>query len=479
MLFRRQRSSDLESAYQALAQGEYDVALAMMENAAKRANRQSQGPSWLQLAALYGLYGEDGIENGQPALRRAVTADPNLASHPLYRALFWEFAAYKGGSVGDVKRGVKDVPETGEDVASYHAAAALFAVDASKTAARRLEAIDVDSLPAYLRWRRWSLLGQCWESMGEWLQAIDAFTQAIELAPPSEREPERLSLAGALVELGRTEEAVRILSEVEDDNLRPEELSVHRYLLGRSHLELGNPNLALELLSEAVPTGRDTADDGSAEGVDGHGSGSYSVDFATAQALSALRRYPEALRAYQWALAKAPAEHRAYTQHEAAFAMIECDELMRADEMLNEVVSDPSYPHRADALADLADVRLRSGEFESAQVVAEQALELGATAPACLTLGNIAYEYYRLEEAASWFEQAISDSQVGDPYWVSAHQLLADVYAQLGDEYAARTLMHARSALEHTEPTSEWHLPLTQYVEEAKRRLGGFDRLLN
>src|SRR5690606_33549840 len=338
MLFRRHRASELESAYQALAQGDYDVALAMMESAAKRASRQSQGPSWLQLAALYGLYGEDGIENGQPALRRAVTADPNLASHPLYRALFWEFAAYKGGSVGDVKRGVKDVPETGEDVASYHAAAALFAVDAPKSAARRLEVIDVESLPAYLRWRRWSLLGQCCEAMGEWIEAIDAFTQAIDLAPPSEREPERLSLAGALVELGRTEEAVQILSEVEDDNLRPDELAVHRYLLGRSHLELGNPNLALELLSEAVPTDR-----AGAEGVDGPdgaptGSGSYSVDFATAQALSALRRYPEALAAYQWALAKAPAEHRAYTQHEAAYAMIECDRLLQADEMLTEVV---------------------------------------------------------------------------------------------------------------------------------------------
>ena len=172
MLFRRQRTTDLESAYQALAQGDYDVALAMMENVAKRANRQSQGPSWLQLAALYGLYGEDGIENGQPALRRAVTADPTLASHPLYRALFWEFAAYKGGSIGDVKRGLKDVPESGEDVASYHAAAALFAVDAPKSAARRLEAIDVDALPAYLRWRRWSLLGQCWEAMGEWQDGL-------------------------------------------------------------------------------------------------------------------------------------------------------------------------------------------------------------------------------------------------------------------------------------------------------------------
>lgn len=142
-------------------------------------------------------------------------------------------------------------------------------------------------------------------------------------------------------------------------------------------------------------------------------------------------------------------------------------------------MSDPSYPHRGDALADLADVRLRYGDLEGAQHAAEQALELGATAAACLTLGNIAYEYYNLEEAVSWFEQAVSSSQPGDPYWVSAHQMLADVYAQMGEAHAAKVLMHAKAALEYTEPSSEWHLPLTQYVEEARAALGGHDRLLN
>ena len=147
--------------------------------------------------------------------------------------------------------------------------------------------------------------------------------------------------------------------------------------------------------------------------------------------------------------------------------------------VLAEVVSDPSYSHRAEALADLADVRFRRGEFETAETLAEQALELGATAPACITLGNIAYEYYRMEEAASWFEQAVSASAAGDPFWVSAHQMLADVYAQMGEEHAEQVLLHARAALEHTDSASEWYLPLTQFVDEAKARLGGFDRLLN
>src|SRR5690606_28216405 len=339
--------------------------------------------------------------------------------------------------------------------------------DAPKSAGRRLAAIDEARLPAYLRWRRWSLLGQCREAMGEWEGAAEAFAHAVALAPPAEREPERLSLAGALVELGRTEEAVAALNEVDGEQLRPEELTVHRYLLGRAHLELGNPNRALELLTEAHALGG------------GEGGPSYSVAFATAQALTALGRYQEAKEWFSRALELAPAEHRAYTQHEAAYALIECDELHEAEGLLSEVVSDPSYPHRGDALADLADVRLRFGDLEGAQHAAEQALELGAGAAACLTLGNIAYEYYSLEEAVSWFEQAVGSSQPGDPYWVGAHQMLADVYAQMGQPYASRVLMHAKAALDHTEPSSEWYLPLTQYVEEARSALGGHDRLLN
>ncbi len=466
MIFRRGRFAPLESAQQALAQGQYELALSMLETGARRAARQGQGQAWLQLAELYALYGEDGIENGLPALRSAVAVDANLVNHPLYRSLFWEFAAYRGGSIGDVKRGLKDVNEA-DPVAAYHAASALFAVDAPKSASRRLLAIEEGRLPAYLRWRRWSLLGQCREAMGEWEGAAEAFANAVAAAPPAEREPERLSLAGALVELGRTAEAIACLGEVDEALLRPEELTVHRYLLGRAHLELGNPNRALELLTEAHGLAGANADP------------SYSVAFATAQALTSLGRYREARDWFARALELAPAEHRAYTQHEAAYALIECDELHEAEALLSEVVSDPSYPHRGDALADLADVRLRYGDLEGAQVAAEQALELGASAAACLTLGNIAYEYYSLEEAVSWFEQAVGTSQPGDPYWVSAHQMLADVYAQMGDGHAARVLTHARAALEHTEPSSEWYLPLTQYVEEAREVLGGHDRLLN
>lgn len=482
MLFRRQRQVDLESARQALAEGQYDVAFAMLETALRRVpNRHALGATWLQLAALYALYGEDGLENGQPALRNAVTSDPNLASHPLYRALYWEFAAYRGARVGDVKRGLRTTKAADGQVqpssaatdpqllavAAYHAAAALFAVDAARSAAARLAEIGEGRLPAYLEWRRWSLLGQCAELMGEWEEAADSFAHAVELAPELEAGAERLSLAGALVELLRTEEALQQLELVDDAGLGRDERAVHRYLLGRCHLELDNPNRALELLEEAAK-------------LDDHEAGpSYSVSFATAQALAALARSDEAAAAYQRALQLAPAEHRAFTQHEAAFAMIESDRLDQAEHLLSEVVTDPSYSYRGEALADLADVYLRRGDLDGAANLAQQALELGATAPACITLGSVAFEYFRLDEAASWYEQAASASKVGDPFWVAAQQMLADVYAQMGADYAPRLLQHARAALDYTEAGSEWFLPLKQYVDEASLLLGGFERVLN
>ena len=143
----------------------------------------------------------------------------------------------------------------------------------------------------------------------------------------------------------------------------------HRYLLAAATCELDNPNRALELLEEAAK-------------LDDHEAGpSYSVSFATAQALAALARSDEAAAAYQRALQLAPAEHRAFTQHEAAFAMIESDRLDQAEHLLSEVVTDPSYSYRGEALADLADVYLRRGDLDGAANLAQQALNSAPPRP--------------------------------------------------------------------------------------------------
>ncbi len=469
MFFRRSGLSELEGAHQALAQGQYDVAFALLETAARRPlGRADKGRYWLHLAEMYALYAEDGVESGLPALRTAIEMDPALASSPLYQALFWEFKAFHGGGVGDVKRGLRNVPLETDAAAAYHAASALLTVGAPKSAARRLRQVDPEPLPAYLRWRRWSLLGQCAEALGSWDEAAEAFEQAIEECPESEREPERLSLAGALLELGRTPEVLATLEQIDETRLMEEELAVQRYLSGRAHLDSGNPNQALGLLQEARALRTSDSDEQA-----------YNVAFSTGQVLTALGRHEEATIAFGEALSLAPAEHKPFTQHEAAYALIEAEKLSEAEEMLAEAVADPSYVHRAEALADIADLRLKLGDFDGAESLALQALDMGASASACLCLGNIAYEYFRLDEAVSWFEQAVGASQTGDPVWLSAQQLLADVYAQLGPSKAEQTLRCSRLALEYTDANSEWYLPLQRCAADAHALLGGNDRSLN
>lgn len=467
-MVRRSRLAELEGAHRALAEGRYEAAFALLESAARRPRAGgAQAHYWLHLAAVYALYGADGLENGAPALKAAVAADPNLASDPLYQALFWEFAAYRGGAVSDVKRGLRLAPVETDPVAAYHASAALLTVGAAKSAQRRLDALDPTALPAYLVWRRWSLLAQAHEAMAEWGEAAAAYAEAVALARDPERSVELLSLASCLLELGRSDEVLGVLAGVDREALADADLATLHYVEGRAHLDAGNPNQALERFAAARAAGGD--DDGDA----------FSLDYASGQALAALARFDEAIVVLRRAIANAPADHRAYAQHEAAYALSESDALAEADELLGDVVSDPTYPHRAEAVADLADVRLKLGEFEAAQGLAEQALEMGATASACLVLGHVAYEYYRLDEAVGWFEQAIAASQQGDAVWLAAHQVLVDVFAQRGERFAERVVHHAQAALAFTDPGSEWRLPLEEHLRRGRATLGGFDRILN
>lgn len=457
----------MTQAHAALADGRYEDAFAMLEDAARRHRaRGAQARCWLQLAAGYALYGVDGLENGVPALKRALAADPALASDPLVQALTWEFDAYRGAAASDVKRGLRAVPAELPPLAAYHAGAALLSVGAAKGALRRLESLTDADLPAYLVWRRWSLLGQAHEALGGWDAAAIAYAAAVDGAPNAEREPERLAYAGCLLELGRHVEALAVLGEVAPEALDEVDLGTLRYLEGRAHLDAGNPNRAHELFLAA-------------RAVDPEPATNFSLSYATGQALVALHRHEAAVAVLREAMAVAPPDHLAFAQHEAAVALMESDAPEEAAGLLEDVLADEQYPHRAEALADLADVRLRLGDFDAAQRDAERALEMGAVAPACLVLGALAFEYYHLDEAVRWYEQALAASQTGDGTWVAAHQMLADVHAQRGDAAADRVLRHALAALEHTDAASEWRLPLEAHVARARALLGGHDRVLN
>ena len=49
--------------------------------------------------------------------------------------------------------------------------------------------------------------------------------------------------------------------------------------------------------------------------------------------------------------------------------------------------------------------------------------------------------------------------------------MLADVFAQIGSKAAPRLLQHAEAAIEYTDPSNEWHLTLSRYIELAQSQL--------
>lgn len=466
MIARRQLPQ-LEPARRALAEGRYETAFALLIDAAKDPQAPSaQALYHLHLAAADALYGEDGVDSGLRALRSAAEADPALVRSPLYRALHWEFRALHGAPVAEVRRGTTDIAVDGEPVAAYHAASALWLAGSARQARRALEAVDPSDLPAYLRWRRSSLLGYVLADAGEFEAAALAFAEALAAATEPESETVRVHLAGALLELGRMPELLILLEDLSEDSVASEDFGWARQLQGQAELELGNPGRALSLLAEAERNSEDPVQ-------------RFGVAHAAAQALMAQGRYGEAADRLTAVLPLAPAADRAFALHELAIALLEDDRAEDAEQCLEELLLDPDYPHHGEATADLAEVRLRRGDLAAARETAMRALELGAVGPACLALGTIAFEYFDLDEAAGWLEQAASATAAGDPTWLASQQLLADVFAQRGAPAAERLLTHARLALAHTDPGSEWARPLQGHVRQARRWMGGFDRLLN
>lgn len=468
-MFGRGDLNDLEPVRQALAQGRYDAAFALLERAAHRPRRRSTRALYrLHLAGLYALYGDDGIDDGSLALRSAVEIDPGVIELPLYRALFWELAAMGGEDGKAVQRGVQEVLRDGDGEALYHASNALYSAGELGEALSILSRLDGDGLPDYLRWRRWSLLGMIEEQLGNLYDAAGAFERSVELASGADEQLERLTLAGCLLELHRGDETLEVLAGIDERLLELDEDLMHmRYLAGRAEYERGNPNRALDRFEEARTLG------------DGGGEESYALLLAEGQVMSNLGRNQEAAERFEAAVECAAEDQVSYALHEWALALMEAGELSEAEERLEEVVADLAYTYRPDALADLAEVLFKLGGFDQAVVVAQQALEAGAVATACFTLGSIAYEYFRLDEAVIWFERAASASETGDPVWVLTQQLLADVFAQKGPVGAERLVTHARAALAYTDSANEWFLPLKGYLEAAERQLGGHRRVLN
>lgn len=461
-------SLDVAPAHRALAEGRFETALTLLEGATRRQRRRSsQAQLKLYLAATYALCGPDGSKWGAQTLREAAEVDSDVTQLALYRALYWEFAAYRGDAPADVRRGALAAARLGDPFAIYHAASALFAIRAYRRAARLLKKIEPLDLPDYLRWRYWSLLGKSCSASDRLSEAADAFRCAVSLAVGEEKHRERLHLAGTMLELQRPEATLGILEKTDVSELGSGEQLLHVYFGGRAQLLLGNPNLALEQLQRASAL------------EDEAGQPSYTYKLALAQCYGALGRYPQAILSYRQATELAPKKQRAWTLHEYALLLIEADRLERARDLLLETLHAEGYAYRAEVYADLAEVAYKLANLGEAAEYAQRALDLGAVGSACLTLGSVAYEYYHLDDAVSWFEKAVAACREGDIDWLHAQQMLADIFVQQGFVRPERVVFHAERALKYLHENDEWALILRGYVRQARELLGGHSRHFN
>jgi tetratricopeptide (TPR) repeat protein len=465
-MFRKAAPFELAPVHRALAQGEYETAFAILERATtRRYDAKVQADLRLQLAALYALYGREGLEGGWRCLREARALDPQTVKKPLYRALYWEFCAHRGDPPADVRRGAGAV--AGEGMAAFHAASALYLVGANEEALELLENVALVSLPDYLVWRRWSLLGQIHEQLGNWEEAADAFEQSASLSSGVDQQGELLSLAASWLEAGRPHDTLSALANVREELLaHPAERAVRYYLEGRAQLAFDNPHSALELFRQAHEL------EAEADEV------SYSLKLVIGQTHLELGQLGEALVALEEAALLAPPSYRAFILHEYAFALVEAERLEEAREALL-AASLEVYPHHAELYADLADVEHRLGHLAAADETARRALDLGAIAPACLILGGLALEDFRFDEAVDWFEQAVSASARGDREWLAAQEGLIDARVQQGYKDPDAIIRYAKAALGYLDADDERRLTLEAYLSEAKARLGGHERLLN
>lgn len=466
----------ITAAHTALDRGDFDAAFDALEDAA-RATRDARARARLVLetAAVYSLYGRDGVDGGLDCLADAVRLDPRLRTDPLQLALRAELTAHelddpgKPPEAGDPRAGraleLATGALSGPPEARFHAAAALVTLGEAEPAAAALEALDPASLPPHLRWRYWSWRGAALEDLGRHRDAESAYAQGASLASGTDRAALLLDRAAMQLELDEAQAALGTLADAERAHPGAEpplDRASRLYLEARAHLGLDNPGLARERAEAARAIEREQDEP------------SYGAALVHGQALATLEDWDRALEAFRDAVRLAGPLDEAYALHEMGLAQMDAGHLEDARESLERAArEDEDYPHRGEVFADLAEVEYRVGRFDEAEAHARRALDLGATVPASLLLANLAYEYFRLDEALGHYRRVLQEAPEGSREWVIAHEMIADTLVQDGWRDPRAILEHARVALPHLDASDEWAVTLSSYVNRAEQLLQG------
>ncbi len=458
ILFRAQR---------ALAQGEYEEAVIFLESVHPSIGSVQQADLKLHLAAVYALYRERGLDGALLCLSEAVQTNPSVVSAPLYQALAWQLAACQGETLSRVRQGVASALHSAQPLAQFHAAAALVMAGGFRRATRVLQLLT--GLPEHLEWRRWSLLAEAYAKHGDWQQARDFYSKSAHLCRGTDVQGELLSLSEALLHLNAPNEALGLLKTLQlNDDLLSDDVRVRKsYLQGLTAVMHAQTSTALDYFLASYTLAAQT------------NQVPFELLFQLARAFAACGQFQQAARTYEQALEKASSDSRPFVLHAYGVTLAEIHQFTQAKGILETVIASSHYAHRDAARADLAEVYMQLNDLVRAHALATEALVGSESAAACLCLGKVALEYFRSEEAVSWFERAITDAHEGDDVWIAAHVLLADTLAQNQFSTPQRIHDYAQKALRYLPSYDDWTMILRSYVQRAEQQLGSFGRILN
>ena len=465
----------------ALNNNNFELAFELLERALQRSREpQEKTGLALELAALYALFGAGGLEGLTRSLEIAVLSRPTTRTEPLYLALQANRIAFLFDEMPEPDeprrlQAIEAARQAGSGnanaLAQFYAGSALVALGESELGLAMLEPLT--DLPAYLQWRAWSWRAGALEELGRWRDACLAYHNAAGGTNGSDRAALLQDKAAMLLDLEEPHEALAALEESQVAVLSiefPSDAAARLHLEARAHLMLENPHLAKERAEIAVRLEQSV------------GEASFPVALVMAQTLAALEDWAQAIPAFERAVALAAEPDKGFALHELGLAQMDASLPDDSRHNLHSALLEPSYPHKAEVRADLAELEYRLGNFDQAEREAKTALDLGAVVPASLLLANIAYEYYRLDEALEHYARALETAPEAGRDWVIAHQMTADTLVQLGWRSPERILHHASLALPQLDAADEWAITLDGYIERARQLIapsGSSSRTLN
>lgn len=468
MLPLRWSSSEVKPAHNALAQGRYALAFALLEGAAQRQpQRRKQAELKLHLAAVYALHKLEGTAPGLLCLQQARDLDAGILSLPLYQSLQLYFNAQQQNSslatsleyISQAQR----IAQANDAISSFYAAAALLQMQAQQQAQTLLQAIDSEALPDYLYWRRHALLGQCYEAAGHYHEAANAYSHAAAHSHGEERDTEQLKRVRCLLYVNEAYKSWEILRSFDSCRWQNSALHALQALLeGQCHMQLGNPSHALWplLRAQSQQEKLETTD-------------FWRLHHQLARCYSLLGDTTRAEQHYCQARGHAPAEQQSLLWREQAALVAEYGRWLEAQQHSTAALEAlPSHEEllRGQLLSQLAEYERLLGYLDDAQEHALLALDYEADASACLCLGRIALARFAYDEALMHFEQSLTASQNNDPEQLRARLMLCETLAQQGLQNPERLLYHAHIALSMLPPDDIWLSILQSYIRQAQEK---------